>query len=91
MFLLSSSSYALFYVLLYQNIQIVKHTARFNKMFHRSLSPNKKAVSLGCYIISTTKIVKYFPGEHKVICGFHFLILLFFLREMQEEDYYFKF
>lgn len=56
----------------YTKIQIVKLTARFNKLFHMAVTSNKKAASLNCDIISTSKIVKYFPGEHQVVCGFYF-------------------
>lgn len=59
----------------YIKIEMAKLTARFNETFHTAVTPNRKVVSLGCYIISASKIVKYFPGEHKVVCGFHFLIL----------------
>lgn len=75
----------------YTKIQVFKLTARFNKMFHRAVASNKKVVWLGCYIISTSKTVKYFPGEHQVVCGFYFLFFFFSLRERREEDYYFKF
>lgn len=54
---------------------MAKLTPRFNETFHTAVTPNRKVVSLGCYIISASKKVKYFPGEHKVVCGFHFLFL----------------
>lgn len=66
---------------------MAKLTARFNETFHTAVTPNRKVVSLGCYIISASKIVKYFPGEHKVVCGFHFLIL--FCNGNMREGYYF--
>lgn len=71
----------------YIKIEMAKLTARFNETFHTAVTPNRKVVSLGCYIISASKIVKYFPGEHEVVCVFHFLIL--FCNGNMREGYYF--
>lgn len=54
-------------------IHIVKLTNRLNRVFHRAVTFNKKAVSLSYFIIWTSEIVTGFPGEDLVLCGFHFL------------------
>lgn len=46
----------------YTKIQTVVVTARLNNMFHRAVTSSSRVVSLGCKIISTSKIIKYFSG-----------------------------
>lgn len=78
----------LYSVFWYTKIHVVKLTERLKEMLHRAVISNKKAVSLGWFIISISEIVTGFPGEDVVVCGFHFI---YFFPKGKVRDHYFKF